>query len=488
MNNIAIQKRIWIDTDITMGEKNGPFSYCDVDDGYAIASLLRSVEVDVVGVSSTLGNTDNINVSTRIATDFIAKYGPNSVQVSRGSSCPLKQCKVDDKPAAIEAMKQALEQGPLQILGIGAATNIALLLRHYPELKSNIQEVVLLAGRQSIDDHFISGSHQPKPFRDLNFEADPLAYAELLASGLNICLVPFEACSKVWIKQHDLLEMLGRSKVARHLAIKSEPWLVEWELVFGASGFNPFDMIAAAYCIRPQWFTIERWRAEIVQGESDTEKHAQKPYLICSEKLSSGPKVSYARVVSADCKDLLLERIKAHDMQHFVLGMSHVNIIVDDVAKASEFYSSALGFEQAFDDQGAIMDYQGVTMESFALDAGIENGEVDVDVRFMRHPQARLFLELMHYRKPQGKATLPPQPRTYDLGGPRHIALEVSNCTEVFNFLSEHEGVQMISSSSAYHPHKLDGFPITFFYWIDPYGVQWEMEEGRQVGLFRGIA
>ena len=31
------------------------------------------------------------------------------------------------------------------------------------------------------------------------------------------------------------------------------------------------------------------------------------------------------------------------------------------------------------------------------------------------------------------------------------------------------------------------GFPITFFYWVDKYGIQWEMEEGRQMGTSRGI-
>jgi hypothetical protein len=65
--------------------------------------------------------------------------------------------------------------------------------------------------------------------------------------------------------------------------------------------------------------------------------------------------------------------------------------------------------------------------------------------------------------------------------------MEVSNCQEVFSFLKEQEGVTMISADPSYHPVKLDGFPITFFYWIDKYGIQWEMEEGRRVGVARGI-
>jgi len=487
MSEMCKQKRVWIDTDITLGQKNSLVSYCDVDDGYAIAALLRSVEVDVVGISSTLGNTDDIAVSTQVAKDFIGRFGPNSVVVNQGASAPFSQQNEQALPEGVSAMAQALEQGPLWILGIGAATNIALLMQHYPHLLGNIEKIVLLAGRTSIDQHFISGHHQPKPFRDLNFEADVDAYKYLLDSQLDICLVPYQACQPFWLTQHDLLAMLGSSKVAHYLAEKSEPWLLEWEVVFGASGFNPFDLIAAAYLINEQWFSREQWQVEIVQGPSDTEKGQDKDYLICSETVNSGRTVEYCTAISKQSKAVLLERIKSHDMQHFVLGMSHVNIIVDDIAKATEFYQNALGFLMAKDEQGQLMDYQRVTMSSFALDAGLSDGKVDVDVRFLHHPQAGLYLELMHYRYPQGKQHLPEQAKTYDLGGPRHIAMEVSNCNEVFNFLKQQAGVTMINTSNDYHPNKLDGFPITFFYWIDPYGVQWEMEEGRQMGLSRSI-
>jgi len=116
------------------------------------------------------------------------------------------------------------------------------------------------------------------------------------------------------------------------------------------------------------------------------------------------------------------------------------------------------------------------------------NGEVNVDVRFLKHPQAGLYLELMKYHQPAGTQNIPLQPKTFDVGGPRHIAMEVSNCNEVFNYLKQQEGVTMINTSSDYHPVKLDGFPITFFYWVDQYGIQWEMEEGRRVGTSKAIA
>lgn len=52
---------------------------------------------------------------------------------------------------------------------------------------------------------------------------------------------------------------------------------------------------------------------------------------------------------------------------------------------------------------------------------------VSLDVRFLKHPEAGLYLELFTYRQPVGDQTI----------------------------------------------HR---------YWIDPWGVQWEMEQGRPVG------
>jgi hypothetical protein len=47
----------------------------------------------------------------------------------------------------------------------------------------------------------------------------------------------------------------------------------------------------------------------------------------------------------------------------------------------------------------------------------------------------------------------------------------------------------MINDSPEYGPPEyLDPVKIKFFYWLDPWGVQWEMEEGRPIGNLRGIS
>ncbi|KGY14231.1 nucleoside hydrolase [Vibrio tubiashii] len=481
------QKRTWIDTDITIDHFNG-LAPCDVDDGYALGVLFRSQEVDIVGLSSTLGNTDDIEVTTEIATKFTAKFGPTSLTVSKGSPVFYSQTEGRDLPDAVKNLAQELKQGSLTILAIGALTNIALLIKHFPELVSNIEQVVCVAGRRNKDQHFVASKRQLRPFRDLNFEVDEAAFNVLLNSEVQLTLIPFEVCDDIWIDFHELKEMRNGSSLAEYLEKESRIWALEWATLFGSShGFIPFDMVAAAYVINPNWFSVKQWHVEVQSGPSDTKKGETKDYLVCNEGLDKGKVVNYAVELSPSAEPELFKRLTEQDISSFVLGLSHVNIIVEDVDSAADYYHRVLGFERAIDDQGQKMDYRNVSMAEFNQDAGLAGQEVEVDVLFLKHPYASVYLELMRYHSPKGESQIPPQPKTYDIGGPRHIALEVSNCTAVFNYLKQQDGVAMINPSDDYHPEKLDGFPISFFYWIDRYGVQWEMEEGRRVGVARGI-
>jgi hypothetical protein len=66
--------------------------------------------------------------------------------------------------------------------------------------------------------------------------------------------------------------------------------------------------------------------------------------------------------------------------QHDVQAISHL-----------EFYCAVLGFERASNAAGP-MDYPGVDLASFARNAGFDDGQVNVSVRFLKHPEAGLYL------------------------------------------------------------------------------------------------
>jgi catechol 2,3-dioxygenase-like lactoylglutathione lyase family enzyme len=178
--------------------------------------------------------------------------------------------------------------------------------------------------------------------------------------------------------------------------------------------------------------------------------------------------------------------------QRDVQALSHLNVVVDDIEVATEFYRTVLGFEQASNDVGP-MDYPRVDLASFARDAGFDDGRVDLDIRFLKHPEVGLYLELFTYHHPKGDQNVQ-RKRTNDMGGLRHVALEVPDAVAAHAFIRAQQqayasrGLRIEILGQDHVPEELTPFPYKFFYWIDPWGVQWEMEEGRPIDrVLKGV-
>ena len=477
---------VWIDTDVSIGLEHFPGIYKDIDDALAMIALFNSPLVTVRGISSTFGNT-GAKKSYKIACELAEKFGPKGLQVHLGAEEPITGDHLPESDASW-AMADALRQGPMTILSIGSATNVAVLIASHPELVDRIDGIVAMAGgRRTPGQEFFVGPRQLKPFTALNFEADVEAWRIILASNVPITFAEFELCHQVWLTEDDArsLEHVGNS--GSYLAPHMRRWAREWREFYGSPGFNPFDALASGYLLAPEFFTGEELPVGILEpGQEGNTRDV--PCLILSDSMESKRRALYLREVNQGFKPFLMELLKGgFSMCTKLLGFSHINVVVDDIEKATEFYGRTLGFQLAYNADGAI-DFQHYTGAAFARDAGFLDGHVDVDVRFLRHPQAGLCLELMRYHTPQGSREIVFR-NTNDMGGPRHIALEVADIQGVFEYLRRQPDVRMINPSADYGPpDALGSTGITFFYWLDPYGVQWEMEQGRPLGFGREIA
>jgi catechol 2,3-dioxygenase-like lactoylglutathione lyase family enzyme len=116
-----------------------------------------------------------------------------------------------------------------------------------------------------------------------------------------------------------------------------------------------------------------------------------------------------------------------------VQAISHINVVVDDIEVATEFYRTVLGFEPTANADGP-MDYAGVNLASFARNAGFDDGRVSLDVRFLKHPEVGVYLELFTYHHPKGDQTIHRR-KTNDLGGIRHVAVEVPDAVAAYTFI-----------------------------------------------------
>ncbi len=303
------KKKVWIDADLAVGMKNiDRPGYSDVDDGYAVLQLLNTNTIKIVGMSTVFGNTsieNAFNIGNYINEEFITQKIP--VYKGAGEPINLENVVTND---AIEALANALKKEPMTILAIGPATNIGLLLLKYPELKSQITEVVLVAGRRSPNDTFNIGT-KGVIARDLNFDLDNNAFQILLDHEVPVVLCPFEISSKVWIKQQDLDALKSINTATKWLATASEPWLEQWNTQ-GAKGFNPFDALASHYIIAPNDIVSESLLARLELHSDDTvkenEKQVFKQYLLCDK--TKGTPVKYCFDVIPNFHQKLIDSYK----------------------------------------------------------------------------------------------------------------------------------------------------------------------------------
>ncbi len=278
------KKKVWIDTDLSVGMiRHRRPGYCDVDDGYAVLQLMKSDQIEIKGISAVFGNTTIDNafmLCEQMNRDFAGgKYG---VFKGAGEAIQLANVQTND---AVEALAAALKKEKLHIMAIGPATNVGLLLLRYPELAGQILEVVLVAGRRKETDYFSIGN-QGRRAQDLNFDLDNDAFRIMFEAKVPITLCPFEISSKVWITEEDLKNLDQLDPATQWLASESRPWLGQW-IEQGATGFNPFDVLASHYLIAPADIICEPRLASLEIHLDDTlldnPRRQFKSYLLCRD-------------------------------------------------------------------------------------------------------------------------------------------------------------------------------------------------------------
>lgn len=250
----APARRVWIDTDAACGHG----ARADPDDCLALVLLARRPDLQISGISTVFGNAPRETVDWTVrslARELAAETG-RAIRVHPGAADVRAGASSSPAQTALEA---ALEEGPLTILALGPLTNVAALLRARPDLRPRIASLVAVMGRRP--GHLFhpaegapAGSllgHGPV-FRDFNFALDARAATDLLAMGLPLVLVPYDAARRLEITSGDLDRLERAGGAASWAATRSREWAAYWATDIGRDGFFPFDLIAAAFVIEPR--------------------------------------------------------------------------------------------------------------------------------------------------------------------------------------------------------------------------------------------
>lgn len=236
-----------------------------IDDAVALAIALFNEELDVRLITTVHGNVSLEKVTYNALR--LMKYYDKQVPIAKGASRPLVAEAIDasdvhgetgmdgynfEEPDdsllldkhAVNAMYEEIMNSneKVTLVPIGPLTNIALLLRMYPEVKGNIAEIVLMGGS--------TGRGNVTVMAEFNIYADPEAAKIVFSSGLPIVMAGIDVGQKALVYPEDseiLKDMNDTGNMIYHLFKKYR----------GGSfnkGLKMYDSCAVAYLLNPGLF------------------------------------------------------------------------------------------------------------------------------------------------------------------------------------------------------------------------------------------
>lgn len=238
-----------------------------IDDAVAIAAALYSDELDVRLITTVGGNVGLENV-TKNALKLLHFFG-KSIPVAMGADRPLIRPAIDAsdvhgetgmggyefeeptadlllKENAVNAMYNTImsSKEPITIVPIGPLTNIALLLKVYPEVKKNIAEIVLMGGSISRGNAGVMA--------EFNIFADPEAAKIVFKSVLPIVMVGLDVGLKALVYPEDSEKLKNMNKTGNmlyHLFSNYRGGSMK-------TGLKMYDSCAIAYLLKPEMYEV----------------------------------------------------------------------------------------------------------------------------------------------------------------------------------------------------------------------------------------
>lgn len=259
-------KKVIFDCDNTMGIKGR-----DVDDGLALIYLLGRDDIELIGVTTTYGNSnlDDVYNNTQNMFHHLKITG---VPIIKGAYSKEERISEAAKFLSIEA---AANPGEITILATGSLTNLygAYILDN--DFFKNIKEIVLMGG---ITEPLLINNIN---LEELNFSCDPLASLMVLNAGEKVTILTGNTCLHGFFGENELKRLKGKKEnlIYEYIEKNIEPWYDFSKETFGIYGFYNWDVVASVYVTNPELF------------------HSSIKYIKSNEKdLTSG----YIRICSKD--------------------------------------------------------------------------------------------------------------------------------------------------------------------------------------------
>jgi purine nucleosidase len=187
-------EKVIIDTDI--GD--------DIDDAFALALALRSPELQILGISTTFGDTE---ARARIADRILGESARGDIPVLAGAPTqttnPMSQRRYGESsrfakashPPAVDFILDQIRRYPGQItlVGIGPLMNIGALIDKDPQTFLKLKRVVIMGGSINCGYSEAGICPGPPPNAEWNILNDIPSAQKLFQSGVPLYVMPLDS-------------------------------------------------------------------------------------------------------------------------------------------------------------------------------------------------------------------------------------------------------------------------------------------------------
>lgn len=249
---------------------------CDpgADDAVMLAlAAAHQDQLEILGVTTVSGNRD-VHTVTRNALDLTEYFGLD-VPVVRGMLAPILReadLSVNEKTGAglggcslvrsskkeeadngilyMCRMLEELEEGEkLTLVATGPLTNIALLLRVFPEVRDRIGQIVFMGGSLS-GGNFTDAA-------EFNFYKDPEAAQMLFHEKLPLVMCGLDVTEQCTLTRHQILKLCQSGKKAAKLCGDMLGFCLEHSPEKFRGEISVHDAVPMMYLLHPEIFQGE---------------------------------------------------------------------------------------------------------------------------------------------------------------------------------------------------------------------------------------
>ncbi|WP_158634027.1 nucleoside hydrolase [Radiobacillus deserti] len=191
-----MSQKVLFDCDNTMG-----FQGRDIDDGLTFVYLLGSSRVDLLGVTTTFGNS-SLDQVWRATNQLFKELGVSNIPLVKGVGKEEKH-KVFGEAAYFMAETVRQYPGEVTILATGSLTNVYHASLIDEDFYRNVKQIVVIGG--ILEPLFLNG----KELKELNFSIDPTAAYHVLRLKTDIHVITGNLCLQSLFGQEQINALIN---------------------------------------------------------------------------------------------------------------------------------------------------------------------------------------------------------------------------------------------------------------------------------------